>query len=582
MAAAELGASVLNLETITALAEERGVCVRPLAFRVTDRKDGTSRVINISCGARAEAVCAPCAYRVRSARREQLRDGWHLEEEPEALMAEIGRDRVPDSDESQWLSDFRAELILLRDTAAAAGDAGQAADWAAALAAHEAEMAWLGVQIIDARAGAVEVTPVEAEEEGKRRVRSTARRQDAPALPKRKRSAATVGRTYAAAGGGKGFRPSMFLTLTMPSYGRVRDGVPVDPDAYDYRRAARDLIHFSKLVDRFVQNLRRVAGFTVQYFAAVEPQRRLAPHLHMAMRGTVARADLRAVVAATYHQVWWPSTDVLFEGAFSPVWQEGAGYLVPGTGEILPTWEEALDALEADAGAEPHHVIRLGGQFDAQGILGGTPEADQRIGYLTKYLTKSVGDVVGVIDGEDHDDDGGPELGQVRRLDAGLRRARRAHALRLLETLRWEPCSPSCANWLRYGVQPDGARAGLVPGRCPGRAHRAGALGCGGGRRVLVSRRWSSRTLGGVQRDRRAWIAEALGLADELGREADPARWEWVRLKANDPSLAPLATRLLWMIAEREQQAEALARARGDTAGSGEGGVGESGQGAAS
>jgi hypothetical protein len=105
----------------------------------------------------------------------------------------------------------------------------------------------------------------------------------------------------------------MFLTLTCDSYGRVNaDGTPVDPDSYDYRRAARDAIHFPKLVDRFWQNLRRAVGWDVQYFACLEPQRRLAPHLHAAFRGTIPRALLRQVAAATYHQVWWPATLSLY------------------------------------------------------------------------------------------------------------------------------------------------------------------------------------------------------------------------------------------------------------------------------
>ena len=87
-------------------------------------------------------------------------------------------------------------------------------------------------------------------------------------------------------------------------------------------------MHFPKLVDRFLQNLRRVAGYDVQYFAAVEPQRRLAPHLHMAIRGTISRAELRQIAAATYHQVWWPSTDdVRFDGDHLPVWDDDAGDL---------------------------------------------------------------------------------------------------------------------------------------------------------------------------------------------------------------------------------------------------------------
>ena len=92
---------------------------------------------------------------------------------------------------------------------------------------------------------------------------------------------------------GREYRPSMFLTLTLPSYGKVRTGVPVDPARYDYRRAALDALHFAKLVDRFWQNLRRCAGYKVQYFAAVEPQNRLAPHLHAAIRGAIPREVIR-------------------------------------------------------------------------------------------------------------------------------------------------------------------------------------------------------------------------------------------------------------------------------------------------
>jgi Replication initiator protein, pSAM2 len=81
-------------------------------------------------------------------------------------------------------------------------------------------------------------------------------------------------KTYTAPDG-KTFRPSMFVTLTCPSYGRVReDGTPADPASYDYGRAARDALHFAALFDRFIQNLRRFLGYDVQYFAAVEPQRR--------------------------------------------------------------------------------------------------------------------------------------------------------------------------------------------------------------------------------------------------------------------------------------------------------------------
>ena len=75
----------------------------------------------------------------------------------------------------------------------------------------------------------------------------TRRRQDAPDLPRRKVSPRTVGKTYTAPDG-KTFRPSLFVTLTCPSYGRVgEDGTPSDPAAYDYGRAARDALVFAAL-----------------------------------------------------------------------------------------------------------------------------------------------------------------------------------------------------------------------------------------------------------------------------------------------------------------------------------------------
>ena len=185
----------------------------------------------------------------------------------------------------------------------------------------------------------------------------------------------------------------MFLTLTCDSYGKVTaDGTPADPDGYDYQRAARDALHFAALFDRLIQNLRRFVGYDLQYFAAVEPQRRLAPHVHVAIRGTVSRAELRQVLAATYHQVWWPPTDqVRHDDAHLPVWHEASGrYLDPATGEFLPTWDDALDAIGPHD--EPLHVARFGPKFDAQGVLAGSRDSARCIGYLTKYLTKHIGD----------------------------------------------------------------------------------------------------------------------------------------------------------------------------------------------
>ncbi len=185
----------------------------------------------------------------------------------------------------------------------------------------------------------------------------------------------------------------MFLTLTCPSYGRVReDGTPADPASYDYQRAARDALHFAALFDRFIQNLRRYLGYDVQYFAAVEPQRRLAPHVHIAIRGTISRTELRQVLAATYHQVWWPSTDtVRYDDDQLPVWHEATGnYVDPATGELLPTWDQALDAHRPDRRAAARGPVRR--QVRRPGRHRRIRDADRCIGYLTKYLTKHVAD----------------------------------------------------------------------------------------------------------------------------------------------------------------------------------------------
>jgi hypothetical protein len=156
----------------------------------------------------------------------------------------------------------------------------------------------------------------------------------------------------------------------------------------------------------------------------------------------ISRAELREVIAATYHQVWWPSTEtVMYDGGHLPVWDEHTStYLDPDTGEVLPTWDQAFDAItEQD---EPRHVARFG----AQGVLAGSRDASRCIGYLTKYLTKHLGD--------------------CHQTDTG---AQADHAARLADALRYEPCSPTCANWLRYGIQPRNARPGLRSGACKAR-----------------------------------------------------------------------------------------------------------------
>ncbi|MGZ5997616.1 MAG: replication initiator, partial [Isosphaeraceae bacterium] len=305
-----------------------------------------------------------------------------------------------------------------------------------------------------------------------------------------------------------------------------------DPDTYDYTQAARDALHFAALFDRFIQNLRRYTGYDLQYFAAIEPQRRLAPHIHLAIRGTISRHELREVIAATYHQVWWPTAEIKYDGNRLPVWDEHTGtYFDPDTGEVLPTWDQALDAIGDQD--EPRHVARFGARFNAQGVLVGSRDASRCIGYLTKYLTKHLGDCHQVATGN-----------------------QAAHATRLADALRYEPCSPSCANWLRYGIQPKNARPGLRPGACKGKAHRREYLGYAG-RRVLVSRKWSGKTLADHRADRRTWLTGMLGIS-----ATDPRRYTWEPVKPGDPDHLPNGQRLLHVVADRTQWQTALDLAR--------------------
>ena len=273
----------LAREVVKDLAVEHGACIRPIQLRRTNLDTGETAPVLVPCGHTLGRVCPSCAERAKSLRAAQCREGWHLEDEPDLT-------RDPATDDQQWWVVLRSEAQQSRDQAA---DNGQdTADFDALIAELDEEITRAGVR------GKV------APDRPARRHRSTRRRQDAPDLPRRKVSPRTLGKSYTAPDG-KTFRPSMFVTLTCPSYGRVdHRGVPVDPAAYDYDQAARDALTFAALFDRFIQNLRRYLGRDVQYFAAVEPQRRLAPHVHIAIRGTIARTELRKVLAATYHQVW--------------------------------------------------------------------------------------------------------------------------------------------------------------------------------------------------------------------------------------------------------------------------------------
>jgi hypothetical protein len=172
----------------------------------------------------------------------------------------------------------------------------------------------------------------------------------------------------------------------------------------------------------------------------------------------------------------------------SPVYLDGA-YRDPDTGQELKSWDQAVGELDQDPDARPAHVMRLGAQVDVKGILAGSADADRTIGYLTKYLAKSMA----------------APMGERQQTSSPAAK----HLDRLAAEVRWLPCRPGCGNWPRYGIQPKDAGPGLRAGACPSKAHDSEHLGLGG-RRVLVSRKWTGKTLDMHRADRAAVVRQVL------------------------------------------------------------------------
>jgi hypothetical protein len=541
------------IDALKFVAERHGVCVRPIVLRRTDRETGQTDVIEVPCGATLASKCKPCAERGRRRRIQQIREGWHLDTEPTVPIK-------PATDDVLELVRLRAHLEFERSEAERAAQWTHVADVDEGIAEVDEAIAATGLR--------GHLTP-ESRTPKPRKTRSTRRRSDTPELPQLPVDDRTVGRAYTGRAG-KTHRPSMLLTLTLGSYGPVhtcqrrgssfmtcgcgalhgqRDdilGTPLDPETYDYRRAALDAIHFARVMDRFWQNLRRAVGWKVQYAGAVELQKRLAPHAHYSVRGAVPRKLLRQVAAATYHQVWWPSFDnEVYSVGRPPVWDpDHAGYIDPKTRQPLPTWTQATSAIAVYA--DPAYVARLGSidPREMRGVEAGTPDAERAIRYVTKYVTKNLADTAA-------------PRGQHAR----------AHFDRLHAELAILPCSPSCANWLLYGVQPDNAKPRLVAGRCAGKVHQADTLGFTG-RRVLISRNWSGKTLTDHRHDNHTWVKAILAghLAygnDGKGDEPNQSgRYTFEHARPDDPDVPPLQYRLLRTIHQRATWKDALANAR--------------------
>ncbi|MFD3510887.1 replication initiator [Nocardia sp. NPDC058666] len=508
-----------NLRDIAeSAAEKEGVCARVLPMRAVDDRTGTISYVGAPCKSRNEAVCPACAKAFRHLRMDQCREGWCLAAEPVDTPVE------PTQAQRELLT-ARAELFTQYHDARRDDDHELAESIAALVADLDAELRELGVR---GRFPTLHDKP-------RRKAKSTRRRQDVPNLPRRKVEKRTVGAVY------NGYQPSTFLTLTLDGYGAINyvydpkaqksvsDGSPVDPDSYDYTRAARDIVHFAALFDRWAQNLRRAVGWEVQYFATVEPQKRGAPHLHIAIRGSVSNKLLKAVTAATYRQIWWPHFDrPVYETGHMPVWDYEAGlFCDPDTGEPLPTWDEALDVMDSVDDLEPAHVVRFGQQSKPIQVIGGTDKAEHRVRYLTKYLTKDVASL----------------------LEPGSRRVAE-HYDRLHAELCVTPCSPRCGVWLRYGIVPKGATEKTQPGRCRGKAHRRDTLGLPG-RRVLVSNKWTGKTLPDHKAERAEFVRQQLAAVGIV--KPDTSHLRVYPVPPGDPDAPPREHLVIALVAARSK-----------------------------
>lgn len=263
-----------------AVADDEHVCRRPVPMRTEDPATFDVNYIGAPCKATVESVCPACAKQARFLRITQCHEGWHMDTEP------VTEAREP-TEEQKGLVLARSDLFAQYQHARESDDTTMMDGIRDVVGSLDTELRELGFR---GRLPGLDAGPTT------RRKRSTRRRQDAPDLPRKKVAKTTIGREFA----GK-YRPSTFVTLTLPSYGPVHsngatdshgrtcgDGSPRDPESYDYAQSARDIVHFSALFDRWIQNLRRAVGWDVQYFATVEPQNAV-PHTYTSLSGDRSR-----------------------------------------------------------------------------------------------------------------------------------------------------------------------------------------------------------------------------------------------------------------------------------------------------
>ena len=168
MTRAQRAALPLSADVAQALAEQHGVCIRPLAMRRIDTATGRIDIVPVPCGSTREDQCRSCAEKARRLRMAQCRQGWHLETEPVT-------DRVTPSENHKELMAARADLLAVYTECKSNGDEISCEQIADSVTELNAELRAAGVR---GRLNPLDPPPKPVK-------RSTRRRQDAPDLPRR-------------------------------------------------------------------------------------------------------------------------------------------------------------------------------------------------------------------------------------------------------------------------------------------------------------------------------------------------------------------------------------------------------------
>ncbi|MGH3783009.1 MAG: replication initiator, partial [Pseudonocardiaceae bacterium] len=139
MTRAQRAALPLSPDVAEVIAQEHGVCIRPLAMRRIDTTTGRIEIVPIPCGSTRADQCRPCADKARRLRMAQCRQGWHLDAEPVI-------ERAQPSDEQKELMTARADLFLAYAHCRESGDELSCEQIAESVAELDDQLRALGVR----------------------------------------------------------------------------------------------------------------------------------------------------------------------------------------------------------------------------------------------------------------------------------------------------------------------------------------------------------------------------------------------------------------------------------------------------